>query len=71
MWYSWYRGYEIIGRYDCIEEHRTLEGEYLEDTDPGHLPRTLNELENEHAFPNDGGSRLLSTDTEAGVEEAD
>lgn len=45
QWYAWHRGYRIIKNAHGTEERQAMGlGERLEDTSPGYLPRTLNEL---------------------------
>ena len=43
-WYDWHRGYKDITLEDGTSERQHLEGERLEDTAPGCLPRTTEEI---------------------------
>lgn len=43
-WYEFHRGYRVIVKEDGSEERVAVLGEDLRDVEPGHLPRTLEEL---------------------------
>ncbi|KAF2420291.1 hypothetical protein EJ08DRAFT_620854, partial [Tothia fuscella] len=43
-WFEFYQGYRIVRTEDGREERIAVVGEPLRDVDPGHLPRTLDEL---------------------------
>ncbi|TLD05653.1 hypothetical protein E2P81_ATG10488 [Venturia nashicola] len=43
-WYEFHRGYRVITKEDGSEERVAVLGEDLRDVEPGHLPRTLEEL---------------------------
>jgi hypothetical protein len=43
-WYEFHRGYRVVVREDGTEERVAVLGEDLRDVEPGHLPRTLEEL---------------------------
>jgi hypothetical protein len=43
-WYEFHRGYRVVVKEDGTEERIAVLGEDLRDVEPGHLPRTLDEL---------------------------
>lgn len=43
-WYEFHQGYRIITKEDGTEEKVAVLGEDMRDVEPGHLPRTLEEL---------------------------
>lgn len=47
-WYDFHRGYRIITNDNGEEERIAVLGEAFKDVDPGHLPRTLDELRAGH-----------------------
>lgn len=43
-WYEFHRGYRVVVKEDGSEERVAVLGEDMRDVEPGHLPRTLEEL---------------------------
>ena len=70
LWYTWYRSYEEGGHNNGTEERRALIGERLEDISPGHLPRSLHELERGSPVEPNEVNIPFSAPADTGIEEA-